>query len=110
MSCYRLMSSPFTLCRLPRGSGGTSPSVAPAKGGGVASSTTPLIRSACRCASRLRIHRPVRSLLEEPQDGLRCRVRLSEHGGTGLEQDLVLREVDHLRRHVGVLDRAFRSL
>src|SRR5262245_11545373 len=48
-------------------------------------------------------------LLEEPKNRLRALVRLSEHRGAGRLQDLELREVDHLGRHVDVLDLALRS-
>src|SRR5689334_2528228 len=47
-------------------------------------------------------------LLEEPKNRLRALIRLSEHRGAGRLQDLQLREVDHLRRHVDVLDLALR--
>ena len=47
-------------------------------------------------------------LLQELQDRLRSGVGLREHGGAGLQEDLVLGEVDHLEAHVGVDDRRLR--
>ncbi|MEJ2578758.1 MAG: hypothetical protein P8Z68_06615 [Kineosporiaceae bacterium] len=37
---------------------------------------------------------------------VRVVLRLGEHGGAGLGQDLLFREVDHLRGHVGIADPA----
>src|SRR5258706_11334968 len=47
---------------------------------------------------------------QERQHGLRRAVRLREHRGARLIQDLQLREVDHLARHVDVADPALGSL
>src|SRR3954447_24173019 len=44
--------------------------------------------------------------LEQLEHRLRGLVGLREHGGAGLREDLVLRELDHLRRHVRVTDPA----
>ena len=46
------------------------------------------------------------SLVKARQDGLRHLVRLREHRGASLLEDLVLRELDHLRGHVDVADAA----
>src|SRR5689334_3112189 len=51
---------------------------------------------------------PGRSALQEREDALRDLVRLAEHGGAGLHQDLVLGEVGHLHGHVGVPDLGVR--
>src|SRR5205814_9613273 len=48
----------------------------------------------------------LRLTLQQLEHGLRCLVRLREHGGTGLLEDLELREVDHLSGHVHVADAA----
>src|SRR5262249_10356972 len=47
-------------------------------------------------------------LLEKAKNRLRALIRLGEDRGAGRLQDLQLREVDHLRRHVDVLDLALR--
>src|SRR3954471_13479842 len=44
--------------------------------------------------------------LQQLEHRLRGLVGLREHGGAGLREDLVLRELDHLRRHVRVTDPA----
>src|SRR4051794_3048366 len=75
---------------------------APAKGGGVSSPTLRVFIG----QNGLGTDRLENPLLEQPQDGLGRCVRLSEHCRTGLEQDLVAGEVDHLVRHVGVTDAA----
>src|SRR6185437_11253865 len=49
---------------------------------------------------------PPSGLLEELQDAAASLVRLRQHRRAGLGQDLVLRELHHLGRHVDVLDRS----
>ena len=48
-----------------------------------------------------------RRLLQQFEDRLRGGVGLGEHGGAGLQEDLVLGEVDHFEGHVGVHDLGF---
>jgi len=43
-------------------------------------------------------------LFEQRQDHLRRLVRLGKHGGTGLEQDLVLGKGCHFRYHIHIAD------
>ena len=45
-------------------------------------------------------------LTQQRQDALGRLVGLRQHAGAGLLQDLELRELDHLRRHVRVADTA----
>src|SRR3954454_4692741 len=52
-----------------------------------------------------RVYSGLRSL-QQHEHRLRGLVGLREHGGAGLREDLVLRELDHLRRHVRVTDPA----
>src|SRR5579883_1876792 len=49
-----------------------------------------------------------RRLAEQLEDGLRRLVRLGQHRGARLLEDLLVGELDHHRRHVRVLDLGFR--
>jgi hypothetical protein len=49
-------------------------------------------------------------LLEELHDRLSLLIRLREHGGGRLNEDLVLDVVEHVVGHVGVPDPRFRGL
>lgn len=49
-------------------------------------------------------------LLKQRQDVLRSRVRLSQHRRSGLNQDVLCREVCHFCGHVDVADAAFGGL
>src|SRR5215207_7681482 len=60
------------------------------------------------CAAGTNIPRLWVLLAQQRQDALRRLVRLGQHAGAGLLQDLELRERDHLRGHVRVADTALR--
>ena len=56
------------------------------------------------------IHQLYRRLTQQPQRGLREDVRLRQHRGTGLHQNVVAGESSALLSHVNVLDATARRL